>query len=1050
VEGLVAILPDENFKNYLDQQSYTLIYATEGANEVASENVNLFDLEYFMKVPVTTMTRLCAAFTEVRLFNNGVDPGKAGYVDLRKELRRGPYSTDMGRITKRAEEVRMTIKQLAFLCNQWSLTNRDFTHPAQALSIEYWLAEQELDDIVGIALSQDWRTFSESSLRYSYYLTLPETTPKNVVSLDVLLTAGGVNVDADSPVASFRSLRRLFLIKDDDWYPLSEALLRLDLPQVLGRSAYLTSRLLSEMPHDFVDAEHITDEAALACYVYCLAEPYYYYWPHGDHERHLLQGYVNFHEQFDKFIDTVEDRQRKTFYHALKIWWDYREHDFKRRKKLLEEAVKELESIKGSEENQQFPMASQLYELFSEMLRMFSRTWQPVEAREKLLQAGYQQLVNDTLTTNWDVLNFTFDPKQPSPLFFMELHDFLNLSEETHMIRTKQSNSHLKAEELIKIGTRLGQHIGLNFYKFMATYKEPHTMLQTREEDELPYELEIDPGEKLNNSLLLPEHERLGMRGLYCSSIANHAALIYNLRSKPVESKITPIEVTQHESILVDISLTGKTKEMLDRGMEVEVILLSSKDYDIHSRIVRKKFGIPRPVEFTIAFHTTGDVPLLFEYIIDNKYFYPDEAWVHVIGLERQVRNVRNPYQYGDVILSPENHYGRQQELKQILDELCNMAIGQERQNFRLHGVRRSGKTSLLHIIRSTIEDPETRRIYRISEEMGFALDKWYPVFYDLQELPRDPKERQYLDSTVFFRSLTKNICEALHWTKKATQAVLTRIDEDFARSGNIVADVRTELERVLNKLSSNERILILLDEVDLIDPERDDRFFGQLRSIILSPQLRRIVWILTSVRVLQAAREEVESPLHNIFASITLKNLDAAEARRLILEPARKANIYFSPEATESILQQTGRQPYFLQVVCSKIVDQLNKKQTSFVSDSFVNPVIDQLLQPGTVIYEQCGFLWDWVSRSRRIILALLAQEEQGMFKGDLIEAFRSIISPLATEEFDANTLFADAWNELFANDLVSQDQDDFCRLTIPIFQRWLKRRDLDPYDLR
>src|SRR6266566_2021140 len=69
VEGLVAILPDENFKNYLDQQSYTLIYATEGANEVASENVNLFDLEYFMKVPVTTMTRLCAAFTEVRLFN---------------------------------------------------------------------------------------------------------------------------------------------------------------------------------------------------------------------------------------------------------------------------------------------------------------------------------------------------------------------------------------------------------------------------------------------------------------------------------------------------------------------------------------------------------------------------------------------------------------------------------------------------------------------------------------------------------------------------------------------------------------------------------------------------------------------------------------------------------------------------------------------------------------------------------------------------------------------------------------------------------------------
>src|SRR6266568_5294737 len=236
---------------------------------------------------------------------------------------------------------------------------------------------------------------------------------------------------------------------------------------------------------------------------------------------------------------------------------------------------------------------------------------------------------------------------------------------------------------------------------------------------------------------------------------------------------------------------------------------------------------------------------------------------------------------------------------------------------------------------------------------MDNALEKWHPVFFDLQELPRNPDNREDLNSTVFFRSLTQKICRALHWTKEATHNILARIDADFAISQNIVDAVKRQLEQVFKKLPPNERILVLLDEVDLIAPGRDERFFGQLRSIILSPELRGITWLLTSGRVLHAAREEVESPLFNIFASITLKNLDPAEARRLISEPARKENIYFESEAVDTILQQTGRQPFFMQVMCHMVVDQLNKGQSSYVSKPLVNAVIAQSLKPSTVIYE-------------------------------------------------------------------------------------------------
>jgi AAA ATPase domain len=1048
VGGLLAIVPDENFKRYLDQQQCSLVYVATPVGNIVPDGSNVLDVEHFTDKHISSELQLCAAFEEVKLFNQEINPRRAGFVDLRKELRRGSYSTD----------IRNTLRQLALLCEQRSRTDSRFVQPAHSLVIEYAVVDQELDNMIGIEFSPDLTVLASSSPECSYYLTLPESQSarKDMASLDDLLTRK-TRAKPGNYVASFRSVRELFPTREDTLYSLSDALLRLDQPQVLARSAYLISRFLDKRVDVPIDAEKIIDEAAVSCYVYSLAEPYYYYWPRGNHRHQLLQSYENFHEELDVLTSKVDDNKRKSYYRALKIWWDYREHDVNQRKKLLEEAVKELESLKGSEDTQYYPSAPQLYELFSALLRMFSSTWQPTDIRERLLKAGYDHISRDGVIPLWDILDLSLDPKQPSLLFFENLRQFLNLSEESYTIRIKEHDPDVKTEKLIKIGARLGEQIGLNFNNYMRQYSELHTGLHIGGEDEQGYRTmgEINKketvfGEGLEDPHLLPIHERLWMRSLYYWAIDAHATIIHNLKRKLGHGKIAPVEVTQYVSTKVEIFSTSEIEEMLKKGREVEIILSSSKDYEIQSRVVRKKFGIELPVRFTVVFHKTGSVALLFKYIIDKREYYPDEAWVHVSRLETQVRKVQNPYQYGDVILSPENYYGRREELMQILDELCEMAGGRQRQNFRLHGIRRSGKTSLLHTIRKAVEEPETRRYFHIPNEMDSALEKWHPVFYDLQGLPRDPDNREHLDSTVFFRSLAQKICEALHWTKKATSSILARINADIVISQNIVDAVKRQLEQVLRKLPPNERILVLLDEVDSIAPERDERFFGQLRSIILSPELQRITWLLTSVRVLQAALEEVESPLHNIFASITLKNLDPAEAHRLIREPAHKSNIYFESEATERILQQTGCQPFFLQVVCHMIVDQLNKEQTAYVSKPLTDVVIEQLLKPGTVIYEQCGFLWAWAKeRSRKIILVLLAQHEHGVLKGDLVEAFRGVLS---TDEDDTDTLFdfADAWNELFANDLVSQDQNDFCRLTIPIFQRWLKQREMNLRDPR
>src|SRR5207248_1116355 len=147
------------------------------------------------------------------------------------ELRRSSYSTG----------IRSTVKQLALLCEQRYSTDNLLVQPIRSLAIEYELADQELDDMIGIEFSADRSTFLNSSVRCSYYLRPSESegSPGGIASLDDLFT-GKVKEEPDNYVASLRSLRKLFSTREDAWYPLSDALLRLDRPQVLARSSYLT------------------------------------------------------------------------------------------------------------------------------------------------------------------------------------------------------------------------------------------------------------------------------------------------------------------------------------------------------------------------------------------------------------------------------------------------------------------------------------------------------------------------------------------------------------------------------------------------------------------------------------------------------------------------------------------------------------------------------------------------------------------------------------------------------------------------------------------
>jgi hypothetical protein len=1019
IAGLLAIVPDERFSQYLETLRCSLIYvAPDGLH---AGNDSQYDLDYFSGV--TTDSQLCAAFPEVALFSEGEDihPFAPGFVDLRKELRASLYASDPTCIRQRSEDIKATIRDIVLCRNQLPQADQVMER-LKTLEMEYCLADEELDDLVSVELANN---ISFASQR-NYYLTLSESFPKENATLPENLATindalrSVLDFGTHHSIATLQSLRQLFASNNVRWLSLSDVLLKLNRPQTLARSTYLTSRWLSGRGDSRISREDILNDAALSCYVYSLTEPYYLFWPTGDHQHHLRQSYKNFHEQLARY------QPQKHYHRALATWWDIQEHDFIQRKAMLEEVVKELDSIKSSEGVEQDSALTQFSKLFSVLLLMCTSAWQPMEVRERLLDAGFGQIAGESLIDSWYGLDLEADLKLPSQLFLMELREFLTLSEKSLMIRIGEGGSSGKARQLIEIGTTLCQRVGLNFEKYR-----------------------IEPGKsspQMNDSFLLPEHERIWMRCLYLSAIINHAVLIHTLESKPVESKVSPREVTQYVSTNVSIALTKKTEERVEHEPEIEVVLLSSKEYDIQERIARRNVLASQSVDFAVAFRTKGYIALLFEYIVDKTQHYFDEAWVHVIDLKPQVRWIDNPYQYGTQITNPKNYYGRREELMMVLNHLRRRSLSRihERQNFRLRGTRRSGKTSLLMMIRQTIQDSQTRRFYDIPETVDTALNKWHPIFYTFQGLSHEEGNKTFLDAKGFFMALTEEMCHALGWTGQATSAILSHLDADLSRPGDLAVKVEAHLEHIQQELGPDEYILVLLDEVDLLGSEKDNRIFGQLRTVITSPDLTQITWILTSNRTLQAPDEGTESPLHNVLQAVLLRNLDIAEARRLILEPAVGVGIYFEPEAVYRLLHQTGCQPFMLQVICSALVDRLNNGETPYISQSLVDNTIEQLLEPGTAIHDQCQLIWTcagdvWGSRE---LLLLLAQHERGMNLDKLSSHFLQMTPTFSEEEAFAR--FSEAWEDLFANDLISQDSQRVCHLKIPLFRDWLQRRDM------
>ena len=252
----------------------------------------------------------------------------------------------------------------------------------------------------------------------------------------------------------------------------------------------------------------------------------------------------------------------------------------------------------------------------------------------------------------------------------------------------------------------------------------------------------------------------------------------------------------------------------------------------------------------------------------------------------------RSPFVIGPPIIEPRQFFGREYILKRIFDVWKYTPL----QHVAIVGLKRSGKTSLLHYLRHIIDTPLSQ--LRPAQRNDWLIPGYQWVFVDFQ----DPR-------MCYQESLLRHI--------------LIEIDLPVPEPSDLVSFMEV-LDQYLEIPT-----LILLDEIGagLASPDLDDQFWWGMRSLGSNHAGGKLGFLITA----HQPPEEIlldhnkPSPFFNIFGHVlNLGPFTTNEALELIASSPQP----FADKDIEWILRQSGQWPALLQILCHSRLMALEEKK--------------------------------------------------------------------------------------------------------------------------
>ncbi len=328
-----------------------------------------------------------------------------------------------------------------------------------------------------------------------------------------------------------------------------------------------------------------------------------------------------------------------------------------------------------------------------------------------------------------------------------------------------------------------------------------------------------------------------------------------------------------------------------------------------------------------------------------------------------------------------------------LFREIENIALISPPPTLLLYGGRRTGKTSTLKYL---------------PRKVGGNL---IPLRVDIQgiadaiTLPGVAKSlvQQIIDSARTSRNLT---LPYPHREELQTEPFLT------------LRNWFTTIERI----APGKRFLLCLDEF-----ERLEEVIATTNSRAPLNFLRHVIQHRPAWTLLFSGShtlDEMESYWSDYLIStryVRLTYLEKPEAEELIIHPVPDFADIYLPETVERIIYWTRCQPYLVQLLCSELVDYLNRKHPQNAlnikaTSQDVDRIIDKALISGSLYFDE---LWK----------NSLNQQQR--------ECIRRLIASTTTTPEDRQV-----WRKLIQKEILEPNGEDGVRFQVPLIERSIIQR--------
>lgn len=395
-----------------------------------------------------------------------------------------------------------------------------------------------------------------------------------------------------------------------------------------------------------------------------------------------------------------------------------------------------------------------------------------------------------------------------------------------------------------------------------------------------------------------------------------------------------------------------------------------------------------------------------------------------------------NPYNAGDTVENRNMFFGRDN----FINNLVNVMESSHSKQLIFYGQKRSGKSSVLYWLQKELE---AHGAFCARFSMGIL--------------------RRDLRDVTFFYQILYSITRTLAKIDGSKPTFTIPKIKDF-ESENPTNPVQT-FSAYITKFKDackntpgweNKLIVIMIDEFTYIytgikEGKVDYTIMQQWKSVIQDPD-SSFASVLVGQDVIPYFKEEEYA--RNVFQMMDdyrLNYLEISDAKDLIEKPIGKER--YASGSVEMILQLTACNPYYIQMICSELVSDMNKKKSVIATRADVSEVsqkiikrltfedFDNLISPGDAITIE-GITETTTTAVLYRIAKLTETKEYctlpdiiSYYKEDLLDNERKIIEKVVTN--------------LFNREVIEQKAGMY-KIKVKLFQQWMLNQSPETASLR